>query len=397
MKELILLKYGEIVLKGLNRNTFEQLLVKNARRAVKPLGNVDIKKSQSTMRITPLDEDANIDDYITALGRVFGFVGLSRAAECEKTLEAVQKTAAEYLRDQLENAKTFKVETKRSDKTFPMGSLEISGEVGWYILEHYPNLTVDVHDPEVTVRVEIRDYGAYVHGNPLPGAGGLPVGTGGKAAIMISGGIDSPVAAWMMAKRGVELTAIHFASPPYTSEMAEQKVIDLLGKVSLWSGRMKLFIVPFTEMQEAIRDKCPEELFTVVMRRYMIRLAQRIAAREGCRALISGESLGQVASQTLDAMVCTDAVAEMPVLRPLVGMDKSEIVAISRRIDTFELSILPYEDCCTVFTPRHPRTRPTVDMLTEAELPLCDEATAAMIEKAVENTRRIVIDPAELV
>ncbi|MBQ4312639.1 MAG: tRNA 4-thiouridine(8) synthase ThiI [Clostridia bacterium] len=389
MNEVILIKYGELALKGLNRSSFESVMAKNIRRACKPLGPIDIQKSQSTMRIRA-KEGGMLDDYVDAISKVFGIAALSRAAESEKDLDAIMECAVDYLRDQLECISTFKVETKRADKTFPLKSPEISAEVGGCLLEKYPHLSVDVHNPDMIVHVEVRDRFAYVHGNPLPGAGGLPVGTGGRAAIMISGGIDSPVAAWMMAKRGIELTAIHFASPPYTSERAEQKVIDLIGKVADWSGVIKLYIVPFTELQENIRDKCPEELFTVIMRRYMIRIAEMIARKESCLALISGESLGQVASQTLTALVCTDDVATMPILRPLIGMDKEEIVRISRRIDTFGISILPFEDCCTVFTPKHPRTRPSVEMIEEAEKAL---EVDDIISEAVENVRKVWIAP----
>ena len=393
MNEVILIKFGELSLKGLNRSSFESVLVKNVRQAVKPLGEAEIKKSQSTMTVRPTD-GGSIDGYAEAISRVFGIAALSRACVCEKDMEVICSTAAEYLREQLEEVSTFKVETKRSDKTFPLKSPEVSAEVGGYLLSKFHHLTVDVHNPDVVVHVEIRDNSAFIHGRPLPGAGGLPVGTGGRAAIMISGGIDSPVAAWMMAKRGIELTAVHFASPPYTSERAERKVIDLLGKVADWAGVIKLFVVPFTELQEAIRDHCPEELFTVIMRRYMIRIAQRIAESQEALALISGESLGQVASQTLSALCRTDSVATMPVLRPLIGMDKEEIIRISRRIDTFELSILPYEDCCTVFTPRHPRTRPTAELIEEGEAALRENGLdEQLMQKAIDNAVRHWIAP----
>lgn len=393
MNEVILIKFGELSLKGLNRSSFESVLVKNVRQAIKPLGEAEIKKSQSTMTVRPAD-GSSIDGYAEAISRVFGIAALSRACVCKKDMEVICTSAAEYLREQLEEVSTFKVETKRSDKAFPLKSPEVSAEVGGHLLGAFPHLTVDVHNPDVVVHVEIRDNSAFIHGRPLQGAGGLPVGTGGRAAIMISGGIDSPVAAWMMAKRGIELTAVHFASPPYTSERAERKVIDLLGKVADWAGVIKLFVVPFTELQEAIRDHCPEELFTVIMRRYMIRIAQRIAENEGALALISGESLGQVASQTLSALCRTDSVATMPVLRPLIGMDKEEIIRISRRIDTFELSILPYEDCCTVFTPRHPRTRPTAELIEEGEAELkADGLDEQLMQKAIDNAVRHWIAP----
>ncbi len=387
MKEVILIKFGELALKGLNRSSFESVLVKNVRQAVKPLGEFEIKKSQSTMTVAPKDE-GTIEAFVSAISRVFGIAALSRACVCEKNLEVICSAAAEYLSEQLEEVSTFKVETKRADKAFPLKSPEVSAQVGEYILDRFPHLTVDVHEPDVIVHVEIRDTAAYIHGRPLPGAGGLPVGTGGRAAIMISGGIDSPVAAWMMAKRGIELTAVHFASPPYTSERAERKVIDLLGKVADWAGVIKLYVVPFTEMQEAIRDKCPEELFTVIMRRYMIRIAQRIAESQGALALISGESLGQVASQTLSALCRTDSVAEMPVLRPLIGMDKTDIVALSRRIGTFDTSILPYEDCCTVFTPRHPRTHPRVEDVRDLEAKMDVDA---LVKKAMDGIEIVTV------
>lgn len=390
MTEVILIKNGELALKGLNRSTFEQVMVKNIRRAVKNLGEVDIFRSQSTVRVRPKN-DGPIDAYADAISRVFGIAALSRACECEKDMDTILQCAGEYLAEQLECVSTFKVESKRSDKTFPFKSPEISAKVGEYLLEKFPHLTVDVHSPELTVSVEVRDHSTFIHGDPLPGAGGLPVGTGGRAAIMISGGIDSPVAAWMMAKRGIELTAIHFASPPYTSERAEQKVHELISKVSDWAGAINLYVVPFTELQECIRDRCPEDLFTVIMRRYMIRVAQVIARKNGCHALISGESLGQVASQTLDALCCTDAVADMPVLRPLIGMDKEEIIRISRKIDTFETSIQPYEDCCTVFTPKHPRTRPSEEQIVEAERAI--EDADELICRAADNAKHCWIAP----
>ena len=269
--------------------------------------------------------------------------------------------------EELEYADTFKVEAKRADKSFPMKSPEICRELGGRILEQYHHLKVDVEQPDVLVMVEIRETAAYIHGKQLPGAGGIPIGTSGKAAILISGGIDSPVAGYMMAKRGLELTGVHFASPPYTSERAKQKVIALMEKMAEYCGRMKLFVVPFTEIQEQIRDRCPEELFTIIMRRFMMRIADQLARKQDCGALITGESVGQVASQTVKAIACTDIVTDLPVFRPVIGMDKREIIAIANEIDTFETSILPYEDCCTVFTPKHPRTRPRLDLVEAAE------------------------------
>ena len=366
-QEVILLKLGEIALKGLNRKAFEDVLLKNIRRRLGKAGEFTVTSRQSTIYVEPADGQADMDLAEERVRKVFGVVGYARAGIAEKDLKSIQEMAARYLEEELEEAATFKVECKRSDKKFLLKSPEISAEVGGYLLERFPHLRVDVHQPDVTVRVEVREVGAYVHTDPKPGAGGIPVGTGGKAAILISGGLDSPVAAWTMAKRGVELTAIHFASPPYTSELAHEKVVRLLRKVSEYAGRIKLVTVNFTHLQEEIRDKCPEELSTVILRRFMLRAAQRVARDEGCAALITGESLGQVASQTIQAIACTDAVADLPVFRPLIGSDKAEIVKVAHQIDTYDISIEPYEDCCTIFTPKHPRTRPILHFVEEAE------------------------------
>ncbi len=393
MKEIILVKIGEIVLKGLNRRQFEGKLMKNIKKTLKPLGSFSIKNVQSTISIVPEDDSIDLDEACERVSRVFGIVTYSRAAQCpEKTLESIIETATEYLSDQLKEAKTFKVESRRSDKRFPYKSPEISRETGAAILRKYNHLKVDVHNPDLVVTVEVRDYNAYVRGKALKGAGGIPVGTGGKAVILISGGIDSPVAAYMMAKRGVRLVAVHFASPPYTSERAEQKVVKLLKKVSLYSGDMEMYTVPFTEIQETIRKKCPEDYFTLIMRRLMMKIAERIARKEDCKALITGESLGQVASQTISALGCTDEAANLPVFRPLIGMDKQEIVDISYKIDTYETSIEPYEDCCTVFTPKHPRTNPILERVIEAEELGGFEP---MIEKALNNLKVTYINTKE--
>lgn len=389
MKEVILIKNGELALKGLNRSNFEDALIKNMKRRIKDLGEFTIRKAQSTIYLEPKSEDFDFEEALERVSRVFGIAAFSRACVCEKDINDILEKSVEYLRESLENIRTFKVEAKRADKNFPLTSPEICRELGGKLLSVYHHLKVDVHNPDLIVNVEIRDYGAYVRGEQIPGAGGLPVGTAGVASILISGGIDSPVAAWTMAKRGLRLNAIHFASPPYTSARAEMKVKTLLSKVARYSGCINLAIVPFTEIQDEIAKHCPEDYFTLIMRRMMMRIAERIARKEGSLALITGESLGQVASQTLPALVTTDAVANMPVLRPLIGMDKEEIVRISRVIDTFETSILPYEDCCTVFTPKHPKTRPT--------LPQCEEAESALnieelIEKAIEGTTYTYID-----
>lgn len=390
MKEIILAKIGEVVLKGLNRKNFEDLLIKNIRRKLHPLGAFEVKASQSTIRITPLDDDIDMDEAADKVGKVFGVVAYCRACSVEKDIDKIKEAAVEYLRDTLEDAKSFKVESKRSDKKFPYGSPDISKIVGGHIADTFPDLEVNVHDPEITVTVEVRDMAAYVHANALEGAGGLPIPSGGRAAILISGGIDSPVAAYMMAKRGIELTAVHFASPPYTSERAEEKVRTLLEIVSDYAGRIEMYTVPFTRIQEEIKKSCPEDLFTIIMRRMMMRVSQKIAEQHECLALITGESLGQVASQTLGAIACTDETVTMPVFRPLIGMDKKEIIAISEKINTFETSLLPYEDCCTVFTPRHPRTKPKPDMVRKAEAAVdWDE----MIEEAAAGAKCTVIYP----
>lgn len=391
MKEIILVKNGELVLKGLNRSSFEDVLIKNMRRHLEDLGEFKFTKSQSTIMVEA-PEGADLDDVADRLGKVFGIAAYSRAAVCEKDMQSIVNTAKEYLADELSLVSTFKVEAKRSDKKFPLKSPEICRELGGALLKKFNHLKVDVHNPDVTVTVEIRDNHAFVRGNNIKGAGGMPTGTSGRAAILISGGIDSPVAAYMMAKRGIELVAIHFASPPYTSELAEMKVMDLLKKVSAYCGTITTYVVPFTEIQEAIRDFCPEEYFTLVMRRIMMKISNIIAENQNCRALITGESLGQVASQTIYALQCTDSVAEFPVFRPCIGMDKDEIIAVSRKIDTFETSIQPYEDCCTVFTPKHPRTRPKPQDVEEAELKI--EGLDEMMNAAVKGAKRRFIKAA---
>lgn len=385
MKEIILLKDGEIVLKGLNRRTFEDVLKKNIKHALSPLGSFEIRSAQSIIYVKPLSDDIDLDEACLKISRVFGIVSYSRAAICEeKTLESIMATAPVYLEKELKAAKTFKVEARRSDKRFPYKSPEICAELGGVILDKFPHLIVDVHNPDLIVNVEVRDFGAYVHGAALKGAGGIPVGTSGNAAILISGGIDSPIAAYMMAKRGLKLTAIHFASPPYTSKRAEDKVVRLLRRVSRYAGKMTMYTVPFTKIQETIKNECPEELFTIIMRRLMMQISSRIAEDNNCTALITGESLGQVASQTIGALSCTDEAADLLVFRPLIGMDKQEIIDISYKIDTYDISIEPYEDCCTVFTPKHPRTRPVLKYVKEAQ----EKADfAPMIEEALANLK----------
>lgn len=384
MKEVILIKLGEIVLKGLNRKNFEDRLIKSIKHRLHKIGAFKVKNSQSIITVTPVFDDIDMDEAAECISKIFGIAAFSRACVAEKDIEEIKKTAREYLEDQFSAARSFKVESKRSDKQFPLTSPEISKEVGGYLADCFPDVAVDVHNPDIIVTVEIRDNFAYIHAGVYKGAGGIPVGTGGKAAVLISGGIDSPVAAYMMAKRGIELTAVHFASPPYTSERAEEKVRELLERVSAYSGRMTMYTVSFTKLQEEIRDKCHEEYFTIIMRRFMMTIAEKIAEQNGCQALITGESLGQVASQTIGAIACTDAACNMPVFRPLIGMDKEEIIEISRKIDTFDISIQPYEDCCTVFTPKHPRTRPVLKNVISEQNKIDFEQ---LINDAVQNVK----------
>ena len=384
MKEVLLLKCGEIVLKGLNRKTFEDRLLKNLSRRMRHVADCAITMRQSVVYVE-VPEQSDADAVMDCARRVFGFATISRAAVCpEKTLESVIATAQSYLAPRFAAAGTFKVETKRGDKKFPMTSTEISQHVGGELADRFPSVRPDMHHPDLTVHVEIREKYAFVHAGPEPGAGGMPIGSNGRAALLLSGGIDSPVAGWMMAKRGLALVAVHFFSYPYTSERAKEKVLELGRRLTAWCGRMSVMVVPFTKIQEEIRAKCHEELFTLIMRRFMMRIAEKIAVDYGCGALITGESLGQVASQTMPSMAVTGAVCSLPVFRPCIGMDKEEIVRIARRIDTFETSILPYEDCCTVFTPKHPNTKPKLSKILEAECHLDVDTLVAQAIAGVE-------------
>jgi len=388
MKEIFLMKLGEIVLKGANKRQFEARLRTNVKRRMRPYGEFDVYIMQSTVYVEPVNEEADVDGAWEACRSIFGVVSLCRCRPCEKDLDAIFNTIEEYLGDDLDCAKSFKVESKRSDKAFPLNSIQISQEIGGRLAEAHPSVEVDVHHPDYTVFVEVRDLAAYVHGPAVPGAGGLPTGVGGRAMCLLSGGIDSPVAAYMIAKRGVEIEAVHFFSYPYTSQLAKDKVIELARLVTKYSGRMTVNVVSFTKIQEAIRDNCPEEFFTLIIRRFMMEISQRIAKHDGCGALITGENLGQVASQTMEAMAVTGAVVDIPIFMPLVGMDKEEIVRIARKIGTLETSILPYEDCCTVFTPKHPKTKPTMGQVLYAERKLDREA---LIEDALANIEKIKV------
>jgi len=392
MNEIILLKLGEVVLKGLNRRSFEDKLLSNIQRRLKHCGNFHVLSKQSTIYVEPQDEACDIDRAYAMCRQVFGVISTARARPCAKDKDAIFVCARNYLGDELLHSSSFKVETKRADKNFPMNSMEISQYVGGLLHDAFPHLKVDVHNPQLCVHVEVREKAAYVHGPSEPGAGGLPTGMGGTAVSLLSGGIDSPVSSFMAAKRGVRLELVHFNSPPYTSQLALDKVISLARELAPWCGRMALHVLPLTEIQEAIREKCPEDHFTLISRRFMMRLAERIAERTGAKALVTGESLGQVASQTMDALAVSDDVCTLPVLRPVIGMDKAEIVQTARRIGTFQTSILPYEDCCTVFTPRHPKTHPHLDEVRAYEAALDVEG---LVRRSLDLTKRIIISPEE--
>ena len=388
-KEILLCKYGEIVLKGANRKYFEDMLCREMKKRAKPYGEFDIYRSQSTIYIEPKNDDVDFDGLILAAQKVFGIVTLSRAAVCEKNMDEIKRVAAEYVPQFLDGKKTFKVEGKRSDKAFPLDSMELAREIGGTVLSAYPRIKVDVHNPDIVVRVEIREFGAYISAGTIKGAGGMPIATNGKGLLLLSGGIDSPVAGYMMAKRGVKIEAVHFESFPYTSERAREKVLELASILGEFAGEIKVHVVSLTHIQEELVKACEEDYFTLLLRRYMMTLAERIANLHGCTALITGESLGQVASQTMQALGVTDNAVNMPVFRPCIGMDKEEIITISRKMGAFETSILPFEDCCTVFTPKHPKTKPELEkvLIQEQKLDfaaLCDEAMESMYTVSIE-------------
>ena len=390
MNDIILLKLGELVLKGLNRHNFEEKLMSNARRRLQSCGGrFKVTTKQSITYVEPLEDACDMDRAFEAMKMVFGAAGVCRCRACEKDKDVMLSAIQEFLAPQLAAAKTFKVECKRSDKAFPLNSIQLAQYLGGELDELYPHLTAEMHHPDLTVYVEVRDDAAFIHGNTEQGAGGLPVGMAGKAVSLLSGGIDSPVASWMMAKRGLSLEMVHYFSYPYTSEEAKQKVLDLAKILTPWIGRTVVHVVPFTAIQEELRRSCPEELFTILMRRFMMRIAAAVAGRTGAGALVTGESLGQVASQTMEAMQCTGGAIDLPVFRPVIGMDKEEIIRISRRINTFETSILPYEDCCTVFTPRHPKLKPAIAECEAAEANLNVEG---LVKAAVDGIERVFIE-----
>lgn len=386
--DLILLKYGEIALKGLNKPLFEGKLVDNIKSRLEKIGKFSVKRAQSTIYVEPIEEGLDMEAAVESLSQVFGIVNICPVMKCAKDMESIAKAAVECVNATRTTEKTFKVEAKREDKRFPLNSPQICMQLGGKILEAVEGIAVDVHKPEIMVNVEVRQE-AYVYTKKIKGAGGMPIGTNGKATILLSGGIDSPVAGYMIAKRGVELEAVHFHSHPYTSDRAKEKVIDLAKQMSKYCGKIRLHVVPFTQIQLDIIEKCPENYLTVIMRRLMMRIAEKISAREGSAALITGESIGQVASQTMESLVCTDNAVSQPVFRPCIGMDKEEIVTVSKKIGTYETSILPYEDCCTIFVPKHPKTKPHLDEIIEAEKALGD--IEAALDAAVAEEEILVI------
>ena len=383
MKEILLCKYGEIILKGANKRYFEDMLCKELRHRAKKFGDFEISRAQSTIYVEPKDDFADMDGMFDAAMKVFGIAAIGRAAVCEKDIEDIKRVAREYIPQFLEGKKTFKVEGKRSDKRFPLNSMELAELIGAEILEEtHGKIRVDVHKPEITVKVEIRERAAYVHAGQYKAAGGLPVGTSGHGMLLLSGGIDSPVAGYMMARRGLRIEAIHFESFPYTSEMARDKVIRLARTVAAYTGDIYVHVVSLTHIQEELVKHCEEDYFTLLLRRYMMTIASRIAGDHDSKCLITGESLGQVASQTMEAIAVTEDAASIPVLRPCIGMDKNDIVEISRKIGTFDISIEPYEDCCTVFTPKHPRTKPQLAKVKVEEEKLDFEA---LVKEAIDG------------
>ena len=389
-KEIFLCKYGEIVLKGANRKYFEDMLCREMKKRAAEYGNFDIYRAQSTIYVEPKDDFCDMDGMFASVSKVFGIVAIQRAAVCQKNMEDISRVAAEYIPQFLMGKRSFKVEAKRSDKTFPLDSMELSREIGGVILSAYPRIKVDVHNPDVVVKVEIREYGAYISAGSFKGAGGMPVGTNGRGLLLLSGGIDSPVAGYMMAKRGVKVEALHFESFPYTSERAREKVLELASILAEYAGEVRVHIVSLTHIQEELVKSCNEDYFTLLLRRYMMTIAERVAKYKGCTALITGESLGQVASQTMQALGVTDSVVkDMPVFRPCIGMDKEEIVTISRKMGAFETSIQPYEDCCTVFTPKHPKTKPELDKVIAEENKLDFNALA---DEAFESLYTVTVE-----
>ncbi len=393
MKKIILCKFGEIALKGANRAYFEKLLKVEMKKRLRTFGKFKIYSAQSTVYIEPLEEGCDMDAAYNSAKNTFGVSAVQMALEAPKDMDAILEAVRTDFMPYIEGAKTFKVEAKRSDKKFPLESPEICRLVGGVILEACRGrMKVDVHNPEVAVRVEIRDYAAYICAGQERAIGGMPQGSNGKGLLLLSGGIDSPVAGYLMAKRGVKIECLHFESFPYTSERAKEKVLALANKVAAYAGEMHVHIISLTHIQEVMRDTIDEEYFTLILRRFMMRLAMKTAQNYWCESVITGESIGQGASQTMQALVVTDIMADRPVFRPLIGNDKDDIIKIAREIDTFETSILPYEDCCTVFTPRHPKTRPELAKVEAEEAKLDVEA---LVAEAYDSLYTVTVDGIE--
>ena len=386
-----LIKYGEIGLKGKNRYMFEDALVRQIRFALKDVdGEFNVHKASGRVYVDCLGE-YDYDETVESLSRVFGIVGICPVVKVEdKGFEDLSQAVVNYMKEMYpEGNQTFKVEARRSKKRYPLNSMEINCELGGVILDAFPNMKVDVHNPQIRLNVEVRE-DIYLYSLIIPGPGGMPVGTNGRAELLLSGGIDSPVAGYMIAKRGVAINATYFHAPPYTSERAKEKVVDLARLLSKYTGPINLHVVNFTDIQLAIYEKCPHEELTIIMRRYMMRIAEHFAKENDCLGLITGESIGQVASQTMHSLAATNAVCTLPVYRPLIGFDKREIVEISEKIDTYETSILPYEDCCTIFVAKHPVTKPNIERIEKSELYL-SEVIDDMMKTAIETAEVIVV------
>ena len=390
--EVILCKYGEIILKGANKQNFESSLIKELRRRASRHGIFKVYHKQSTIYVEPQNEECDVDGMYESAKRVFGIIAVNRAYVCEKSMESIVDTVKKYLPEKLSGVRTFKVDGRRSDKTFPLKTPEIAREIGGVILSLVKGIKVDVHNPEVVVTVEVRDTNAYVRAGQEAGAGGLPLRTAGRGLLLLSGGIDSPVAGCMMAKRGMEIEALHFESFPYTSERAREKVMTLAKEMCEYCSRIHVHVISLTHIQEELRDKCQEEYFTVLLRVFMMRLAERCADEYKCGALITGESLGQVASQTLDALRVTDSVVDIPIFRPCIGLDKGEIVKEATRYGTYDTSILPFEDCCTVFTPRHPKTHPKIEDVMRELAKLDVDALLSEAYESMETETKLIFD-----
>ena len=389
MKELLIVKYGEVMLKGNNRPFFVDRLMKNLRSALQGTGKFNIEKDQSVLYLIP-KEQVNLDRAADWVRGVFGVNVFHRAVQVEKDMEAIKEKSAEYFAPLLNKSHSFKIDARRTDKSFSYGTYEINTILGQHIADSFPHLTVDVHQPEVTIYISIRKQGAFLYHEKERGPGGLPVGTGGKATVLLSGGIDSPLAAYLIARRGLETEAVHFHSYPYTSERSKNKVIDLAKQLSRYTGKLKLHVFPFTEIQEAIVENCPKDHVTIIMRRMMMKAAEKISQQNGAQALVTGESIGQVASQTVESLSATNASVSMPVFRPLIGMDKEEIVSYARKIGTYDISIQPYEDCCTLFVPRHPQTKPKLEKIIRWEQNVDFDA---LIDKGLEETEIVEAEP----